>query len=140
MPRQSAESIAAAAFRGTSSGRRHDPPAELTKEAAEVWRGIVTSRPADWFAAGNLELLALYCRLVVMSRDQAATVEACPEDDAALARMVKTATTMTTIAVKLRLTVQNNVDRKSRVLDEVDSKPKPSSLLGGHAVETRRIN
>ena len=94
MPRQSAESIAAAAFRGTTSGRRHDSPAELPKEAAEVWRGIVASRPADWFAAGNLELLALYCRLVALSREQASTVESCPEDDAALARLVKTAAAM----------------------------------------------
>lgn len=139
MARQSAEAKAAAALR-VGNGRRPEPPAELPEAAAVVWRGIVGARPVDWFAAGNLELLATYCRLVVVSRDLLAAVEAAPDDDTAVARMTKVAAGMLTIATKLRLTVQANINRKDRILDETRPEGGPTKLLGGHAVELRDLN
>lgn len=44
-------------------GERPDPPADLTDAQAEIWRGIVASEAAAFFATAALRsLLAEYCR------------------------------------------------------------------------------
>lgn len=53
---------------GIALTRRLDPPADLTGEAAEVWRGIVNANPADLFSPGSAPLLAQLCRHTVAAR------------------------------------------------------------------------
>lgn len=44
-------------------GARPQPPAELTPRQAEIWREVVATEPADFFATATLRgLLADYCR------------------------------------------------------------------------------
>ena len=42
-----------------------EPPQSLTPEARAHWMRIVSVRPSDFFTEGNLQLLELYCRLLV---------------------------------------------------------------------------
>lgn len=42
--------------------RRPAPPKGLPDAAAEVWRDIVTTCPADWFNRSHYPMLAAYCR------------------------------------------------------------------------------
>jgi len=37
------------------------PPKELTEAAAQLWKNIVKNLPADYFRAGDLPLLQVYC-------------------------------------------------------------------------------
>ena len=59
MPRMSAEERAAAKWR--AGGDLPKPPKYLPLEARHLWVGIVSSKPAGWFDAGNLPLLAFPC-------------------------------------------------------------------------------
>lgn len=45
-----------------------EPPAHLTAEQAEVWRGVVARMPAGWFSSETHEILAARCRHVVLAR------------------------------------------------------------------------
>ena len=40
----------------------------LGEDAAEIWRSITNSLPADWFSAGTLPLLEALCGLTVSQR------------------------------------------------------------------------
>jgi phage terminase small subunit len=147
MPRQSAESRAAAAFQ--AGGAPPEPPKHLSKEAAVVWREIVSSKPVDWFDPGARILLEAYCEAAVhhravtrkittlrrgRSRDNWEDLKAM-EKRAALVRR-----DLATLATKLRLSVQANVDWHSRKLGERGNagdnpeKTARSTLLGGEAV------
>lgn len=44
---------------------RPEPPAKLTDEQADIWRGIVNANSADWFRPETQPLLVQYCRMVV---------------------------------------------------------------------------
>jgi hypothetical protein len=62
MPRKSAASLSVVA--GTIDGRP-SPPADLTKFQTEVWRRVVASEAASFFATAALQgLLKEYCRHV----------------------------------------------------------------------------
>jgi hypothetical protein len=52
-----------------------EAPQDLTAEQADVWASVVVTKPADWFDAGSVPILAAYCRAVVESRKVAALVE-----------------------------------------------------------------
>ena len=52
-----------------------EPPTDLSAEQADVWASVVVTKPADWFDAGSVPLLAAYCRAVVESRKVAFLVE-----------------------------------------------------------------
>jgi len=57
-----------------------EPPDDLTTEQATVWASVVVTKPADWFDAGSVPILAAYCRAVVESRKIAALVEGMTAD------------------------------------------------------------
>jgi hypothetical protein len=57
-----------------------EPPADLSSDQAEVWASVVVTKPADWFDAGTVPILAAYCRAVVESRKVAALVESMTAD------------------------------------------------------------
>lgn len=147
MPRQSAEARAAGAFQ--AGGAPPPPPKHLSKEAAAVWRDIVASKPLDWFDAGAQILLEAYCESAVHHRALTRKITALRRGRGAenwekLKPLEKRAASarrdLATLATKLRLSVQANVDRHSRMLAErgnVPEKPEKSArstLLGGEAV------
>lgn len=138
MPRQSAEATSAAMFR--AGGRHPEPPKGMPKAAAELWREIVEARALDYFRPGSLQLLESFCRLTIVQRKQLRVVERDPADDAALGRVTKTSAALATLATKLRLSIQAETGRHGleRGVGKIhETGPKPSALLGGHAVEVR---
>jgi phage terminase small subunit len=46
--------------------RRPSPWPGLAPREAELWRAIVASLAADWFAPGDLPVLAAYCRAIAL--------------------------------------------------------------------------
>jgi hypothetical protein len=54
---------------------RQPAPAELTKEEAAVWGGIVAAEPADWFSASTRPILAQYCRHIIRARRTADLIQ-----------------------------------------------------------------
>ena len=43
------------------------PPEDLTPEESAVWSKVTATKPAEWWDAGSVPLLAQYCRAVVQS-------------------------------------------------------------------------
>ncbi len=139
MPRQSAESRSIAGFRAGSAPPA--PPKHLSKGAAIVWVQIVASKPADWFDAGSLVLLETYCEGAVHIRCIAKKLAgfrksgAWEEAKAWEKRFKQMSECLTTIATKLRLSVQAIVERHSRKIGERGNAGKAAdTLLGGQAV------
>lgn len=141
MPRASAESRAAAAFR--AGAKLPAPPDWLDEEARAHWRGIVASKPLGWFDAGSLPLLAQYCATLVRARQITEHIATVPLDEkgayAAEVRLQGLNGSCLALATKLRLTVQSSVDRKSRLLDESGPGEEVAAdpLLGGKVVALR---
>ena len=142
MPRQSAESRAAAAFRAGAEPPR--PPSGLSAAAKAVWVEIVASKPADFFDAGARPLLIAYCEAAVHVAYLARKLQwhrsrrYSPDAIDCEKRFVAVSGAMTTLSTKLRLSVQALVDRRSRgLLEQGAGSPtakKPDRLLGGEAV------
>jgi hypothetical protein len=137
MPRISAEARSAAAYRAGS--RPPAPPKSLKPAVARIWREIAAAKPADWFDGATLRLLRRYCRTLGQAEAVADELDAVAvSSDAARIlerRLVALNASCTTMATKLRLTVQSTVDwhdRKNseRGLGEVAA----DSLIGGGAV------
>lgn len=55
-------------------------PEDLSAEQADVWAQVVATKPADWWDAGSVPILAAYCRAVVESRKVSALVESMTAD------------------------------------------------------------
>ena len=93
---------------------------------------IVNSKPADFFSAGNLPLLAIYCRLVAETERVLKVVEAGRPGEMAHDRDTATASKLgnlaLSIAVKLRLTQQQTMRIENAKLRE---QVKPTELVGG---------
>jgi phage terminase small subunit len=137
MPRQSAEARGAAAFRAGAVPL--EPPKHLSKEAAALWLAITACKPPDWFDPASAVLLEEFCEvsthLRALYQHLARLREAGAWSEAAVTerRWLRVGARLTTLATKLRLTVQAGVDRKSRMLDERGSGGAPrkrNRLLG----------
>ena len=137
MPRKSAEDIAAARFRGNPTGQHPQPPATMPPPAAAIWRDIVEARPVDFFAPGSLHLLEQFCRLVIVQRHNLDLVESDATDNDALTRVTKTSAALTTLATKLRLSIQSASRIGEAATKAAEAAPKLDGLLGGHAIEYR---
>jgi hypothetical protein len=155
MPRQSVEARAGAAWRS-----KHEKPIpystkHLSPEARKLWGRILASKPADWFDEGNPPILAQYCDLVaeqadlVLRRNELYSTK--PVDSVERSALIRAkcevnktireyALASTTLAVKLRLNVQNTIDRRSGVLDEKVPEAavvaQRSSLLAGRQLDS----
>lgn len=137
MPRISAEARSAGAYR--AGGKHPVPPKEMQLEAVKVWRAIVRAKPLGWFDEGSLVLLRQYCETTIEAQKFAAMLAG--EFDALDDRievgkhLVRLNGNLTTMATKLRLSVQAAVDRRNRILDEDGAgKKADDKLLGGKAV------
>ena len=140
MPRISAESRSASVWR---AGARHpQAPRNLSREAKKVWHEIVNTRPADFFRPGSLHLLETFCEAAVAQRTNLGAMVVAPEDDDVVERVKKLGVLLATLASKLRITVQAEVVRDSKKLDETEPDLSDrGDLLGGGAladVKSRR--
>ena len=66
--RKSAAELATVGPGGLARAPRPKPPTHMGDDAAEIWRQITNSLPADWFSAGTLPLLEALCSLTVSQR------------------------------------------------------------------------
>ena len=96
--------------------------------ARGVWRQIVADRPADRFRSSSLLLLEQLCEIMVAQRAALAQLQA--------GRPIRFGHEGLRLGIlndglssKLRLTVQADVVRRSRKVDEQE--PKARCLLGG---------
>ena len=121
MPRKSPEARAGTTL---AAGKPPPPPASLSPAAAKLWKEIVEARPAGHFDAGSLPLLHSYC----------ACLDHLPKADIGSAAHRRLLSCITTLATKLRLTIQANVHRRAGLLDEVSKVPP---LLGGNVTTFR---
>jgi hypothetical protein len=133
MPRQSVEARAAAFWR---QGRvLPEPPEYLPDRARSLWASIVSCKPPDWFDEGNYPLLAMYCDLAATAEALTAQRDALPVLHREAARLrrqhLATVAAMCTLAVKLRLTPQQAIHRRSGLLSEPGSRGLGSPLLRG---------
>jgi hypothetical protein len=127
MPRISPAARAAAIWR--SGGRKPAPPRHMSTAAKRIWRGIVADRPIDWFRPGSLLLLEQLCEVMVAQRAALAQLARDPRDVDAIRAVKDYAGILNVTASRLRLTVQTDVERKSRKVDERE--PAADVLLGG---------
>lgn len=134
MPRIGAEARGASAYR--SGSKAPEVPAGFSKEATAIWNEVVSAKPVDWFDGGSLRLLAQYCRTMVQAERVAREMDS-PEvraDDRELEarerRLVALNGNCTTLATKLRITVQLTFDTRSGMLTEKTEKKSDDNLLG----------
>lgn len=130
----SAEARSAAGFR-SGGGEYAAPPETLNIREQEIWNSIIRSKPADWFDAGSLLLLARYCVGMNQAEKLEEILRATPTEDAKRleTRVITLYGSLVTLATKLRLSVQAAVDRRSRILDEKGpgEQEDKNRLLGG---------
>jgi hypothetical protein len=127
MPRISPAARVAAAWR--SGGEKPGPPQGMSPQARRIWQEIVADRPADWFRPGSLQLLRQFCEVSVAQHAALADLTAAPDDDDVVARVKTLAGILNATSIKLRLSVQADVDRRSRRVDEREA--SADVLLGG---------
>jgi hypothetical protein len=132
MPRQSVEARAAEFWR---KGRViPKAPEYLSDKAKSLWKDIVSCKPPGWFNEGNYPLLAMFCDLVVTAEELAVQRDAVPVMDREAARLerrwCKTVAVMLSLAVRLRLTPQQAIHRRSGMLDEPGWGPDDPLLRG----------
>ena len=101
----------------------------MSAPARRIWRAIVDDLPADWFRPGSLLLLEQLCCTMIAQRAALAQLGATPGDPDTIKAAKDYAGIINQTAAKLRLTVQADVDRRSRKLDERE--PAADVLLGG---------
>ena len=138
MPRISAESRGAAAFRAGKRAPR--PPKHMSADAQAIWVEIAASKPVDWFDSGAQVLLEQYCELAVQARgvsrrlERLRAAEAWDEMKSWEKRAALLSVTLYGLATKLRLSVQALVERHSRKIVERGSAEAADNLIGGAAV------
>ncbi len=126
MPRISPAARAAAVWK--AGGRKPTPPKHMSAAARSIWRQIVADRPADWFRPGSLLLLEQLCEIMVAQRAALAQLARMPGDSETIRAVKDYAGILNATASRLRLTVQADVDRRSRKVDEQE--PEDDVLLG----------
>ena len=129
MPRLSAEDRAAAAWRAGGAGPK--PPKHLGRQARAMWRQIVASRPADYFAPGATQLLESFVVASVAARELAPKIAANPGDKDLAEALRRHSAVMATMATKLRLAVSSAIKPHSGKLTERGGAHGP--LIGGNA-------
>lgn len=128
------------------------PPKDLSPEARDIWVAVTRSKPADWWGGeAALRLLRRFCRLSVLAEQLHDRVDRIGLDnadaEAAIKQLLSISVTMGTLATKLRLSVQNGVERHSahrfetgsgRPWEPLSDAEMKRELLGGNA--TRRLS
>ena len=116
------------------------PPTGLSKAAATIWRQAVAERPGDWFSPIAQRLLHILVRQLVTASDLQDSYDAEPIGSERavilLKQMLATSGSCAAIAVRLRLTPQQLVDRRSgRITEKGRGEEEDDGLLGGAGAE-----
>jgi hypothetical protein len=143
VPRISSEARSAATWRVVSDDRL-EPPSYLSREAKALWREVVESRPADYFRPGSSYLLEGFVETVATQRcalKELARARRVADPDR-LMQAVKAVRELTAMmnstAIKLRVSVQTEVARKSGTLDEKVPVAEDPGLLGVGVTRMRK--
>jgi hypothetical protein len=89
---------------------RIQPPRHMAADQVEVWHGIVSGHPPDWFPAGSIPILIQLCRHVVISDRLAELIEGTEDKDewsALLRDQRQESEEIRRLATSLRLTPQS---------------------------------
>jgi len=114
--RKSAAELSAISCDGIELHRRPEPPEHLGDNAAEIWRAIINSLPADWFSPGTLPLLEAMCSLAVSQRYTVRSLQVLERDGADFDRgewerlqkqLGEVSGRIATLATRMRLTPQS---------------------------------
>lgn len=119
--RKSAAQLATVA---TLPARKIPPPSDLSEAEGLVWVEVMSTKPASWWDAGSLPLLAQYCRVTVeatrvgeLVRSEAEFLDTKKADLKQYARLRRMqgaiSRELVALATKLRLTQQSRYDAKS---------------------------
>jgi hypothetical protein len=134
MPRRTAEERAASFYRA----RRvvPAPPRGMNARARRAWRDIIASKSPDYFDAGSLELLRLYCEASAgafqVAADLAGLAPGSVQYTRACANWKMLANGALASAKALRLTVQNAVHTQSaKITERSGASNVDNRLLGG---------
>lgn len=118
MPRQSAAALAVVPAAVPLLPGRPQPPAYLPDDAADLWRRVTASRPADYFDAASLPTLETMVRAMAEHRRLMAVCESTDpaSDPAGYGKLARSADMMAArasqAATRLRLTHQSIVDAR----------------------------
>ncbi len=129
MPRLSAEDRAGGAWRAGGAGPK--PPKCLSRPARAMWREIVRSRPADYFAPGATQLLEAFVVASVAARELAPKIAADPGNKDLAEALRRYSAVQATQATKLRLAVSSAIKPHAGKLTEKGAGHGP--LIGGNA-------
>ena len=113
-----------------------EPPTDLSAEQADVWASVVVTKPADWFDAGSVPLLAAYCRAVVESRKVAALVESMTGDMLLLDDGLKRYKDLRRLQAELSGEV-NTLARAMRLTQQAKYRADAASVADGKAKGAR---
>ncbi len=114
--RKSAAELATVGPGGLALARRPEPPAHLGDDAAEIWRSITNSLPADWFSAGTLPLLEALCGLTISQRNTIKALQRIEREgndferdewERVIKQLGEISGRIATLATRLRLTPQS---------------------------------
>jgi hypothetical protein len=139
MPRISAEGRSAALF--SINAKPPEPPADLTKEGRDLWRRTVRERPGDWFSPVSQKLLHILVKQIgicgELERLYDVQIEREHQDGAGivLKRLLAVSANCASIAARLRLVPQAQIDRRSGRITETGTggTEDEDRLLGGQA-------
>jgi hypothetical protein len=110
---------------------RPEPPAKMMEAEKTVWRQTTAALRSDWFQGAEC-VLGAYVGAVVMEQDIAAELRKYSPDNDRYFDLVRlrclVASTMASLATKLRLTPQSS--RDSRHVKLVSTLPKPWEISG----------
>jgi len=113
----------------------------MSPAGRRIWRGIIASKPVDWFDADQLESLLGHCEN--RARFNELSLRLAQEDVGSKAfrelavNLKMIGTTVASSARQLRLTVQNTADRRQAKLAEKGSAMSGDVLVGGLAIRRR---
>jgi hypothetical protein len=132
MPRKSPEDRSMNVFRLPQPPP--EPPAELTPEGKSLWRETVRQRPGDWFSPVSTKLLQILVQQLVACGDLQRLYDAQDNYRAAgmiMKQLLSVSASCASIAARLRLTPQQQIDRRSGRITEVGPGNEDDGLLGG---------
>lgn len=113
-------STAALSVVAISVAQRVQPPETLTARQAQLWREIVATKPAEWFAADTTPLLAAYVKAIDSHERLSREFEMASLDADQMTRtkalcemLTKTANLVASLATKMRMTQQSRYTPQS---------------------------
>jgi len=138
--RSSAEDRAASFYR---AGKLAAPDKAMSAGAKAIWRKIVSDKPIDWFDAGSLGLLRLYCETLASANQIAVDLAGMKTSSPGYARAItqwgKQCGSAATLARQLRLGVQHGVARQAAKASETAPEAQGEALIGGQAADRFKV-